>query len=344
MRIALLYGAAEFSPAAARAAAGICTALRDGGIETEVLTPSPVSLQGCTSYAYDPALTAAFTAGWQRNWRLPLGLRAELERMQPAAVLCPGEPTDVLFGRLALGYSGDAPLVSWLTALGEDGALARYADLHLAPSAADAAALAALAPPPRPVVMLARPVPNGLPLAASKKTMRIVWVGRADLRSGLPVLLQALARLPEEWRLTVASEQSEDPNLSDLTRHLAVETRCEWLLPFPDPWERISEASLCVVTSDRPSETGAIAEAAARGIPVFATEGASGARDILLGEASLPPAAGALADALLGARGSLAALSRRQARRAQEQRRDLGSKLLAALRYLPPERREARST
>ncbi|MDA8347165.1 MAG: glycosyltransferase [Thermaerobacter sp.] len=343
MRIALHYCAPTLSPMGLRVALGICGALEEGGIEPQVLVAEPAAAPGLRTHAYDPAITAPWTAVWQRNWRLPLGLRVQLARQPVDVLLCVDQPGDLAIARLALGYQTEVALISWLPGLeGAEASLAQYADLHLAPSRAHAARLRALPDPQRPVALAPRPVPQLGRLPGPRTGVRLLWIGLPDEAGGLHLLLEALRRLPSDWSLAVGSVDLVDA--ADINRavHWSEADRCS-LLPAGDPWSAVDCASLCVVTSDRGSETAAIAEAVARGLPVVAAAGATGARDLLEGDAALPLDPGEMAGALSAAkRQGLPDIARRQGQRARAARRTAAGRLLEALSYLPPQRKGVR--
>ena len=340
MRVALYYAAQALPPSTLRAALGISQALAAGGIEPQVILAEPAALWDVRSHACDPAITAPWTAQWQRNWRLPLGLRRHLEREPADVVVCPGEPGDIADARLALGYSTQVAIVSWLTALeGPNAPLAQYADLHLAPSAAHADRLMALPDPPRPVAYAPRPIPELPKVGAPRQGLGLLWIGRPDEEGGLPRLLAALQALPQDVTLTVGCVGGTIVPGDLRAAAQSLPGRCILLPADGDPWASADAASLCLVTSDRPAETDAIAEAAARGVPVLAQSGATGERDIVEGDPALPLDPGEIAAALSAVRrGDLQDLSRRQTHRVREARRLAAQRLREALRYLPPQR------
>jgi phosphatidylinositol alpha-mannosyltransferase len=108
--------------------------------------------------------------------------------------------------------------------------------------------------------------------APVKKENAIFFIGRHEPRKGLSVLLEAMALLPGDVRLWVASD---GPETEELKRRFASDARIEWLGRIDDEekYERLRRASLFCAPSLRGESFGVVLlEAMAAGTPVVASD------------------------------------------------------------------------
>jgi phosphatidylinositol alpha-mannosyltransferase len=109
-------------------------------------------------------------------------------------------------------------------------------------------------------------------VAPVKKENAIFFIGRHEPRKGLSVLLEAMALLPDDVHLWVASD---GPETEELKRRFASDARIEWLGRIDDEekYERLRRASLFCAPSLRGESFGVVLlEAMAAGTPVVASD------------------------------------------------------------------------
>ena len=120
------------------------------------------------------------------------------------------------------------------------------------------------------------------PLPAKRDEPTIVTVGAIDPRKRHADVLEALTRLPGEWRWVVVGEGPERPSLEARAHDLGVSSRIEWLGPLPPP-RTIDEIARCHVMA-MPSVDEAFgvayAEALTCGVPAIGCLGEPGPEEI----------------------------------------------------------------
>ena len=105
-----------------------------------------------------------------------------------------------------------------------------------------------------------------------EKENAIFFIGRHEPRKGLSVLLEAMALLPGDVRLWVASD---GPETEELKRRFSADSRIDWLGRIDDAekYERLRRASLFCAPSLRGESFGVVLlEAMAAGTPVVASD------------------------------------------------------------------------
>jgi glycosyltransferase involved in cell wall biosynthesis len=104
-------------------------------------------------------------------------------------------------------------------------------------------------------------------------TLRLLWVGRLESIKGLPVLLQALTRIPASlpYELKIMGRGPKKEEWQRLAARLGVAAQVVWL-PYLDPIEVSAEyqaADLFIFTSMRETVPTVIIEALAAGLPII---------------------------------------------------------------------------
>ena len=136
---------------------------------------------------------------------------------------------------------------------------------------------------------------------AGKKV--ILHVGRLSAQKGHEVLLQTLARLPDNYAAVIVGKGTRLARLQTLARRLGVAARANFVGARLDMREMYALADVAVSCAIKPESFGrTIAEALAMRVPMIAADH-GGARDIIVGECGgklIPPGdSAALAAALL---------------------------------------------
>ena len=109
-----------------------------------------------------------------------------------------------------------------------------------------------------------------------------VTVGRVDRQKGIDVLLRALARLPEEWRVIVVGtgKTSYLSALIPLVDRLGVKDRVDFVGYQANPIAFVARADLFVLASRWEGAPNALLEALVCGAPIVASD-CAGNREIL---------------------------------------------------------------
>jgi phosphatidylinositol alpha-mannosyltransferase len=277
--------------------AGLRAALVERGIEAEILAPAdgpvdgviplgrtvPFSWEGTvTRVALSPA-TVARVARLVRRFDVV----HVHEPMLPAA------------GTAAV-WTAKAPVVGTFHMVGRRPFWYRVWKPVVAPTAARLAARIAVSPAARDFVAQVLPgaydlIPNAIDTSAfavgERGRRRIVFVGRAEPRKGLPVLLEALHRLPEDVTLDVVGTNG----------HHGPRVRAHGQVDDEARRELLAHADVLVAPSLGGESFGLVLlEGMAAGLPVVASD-IPGYREVLppqAGELVPPGDAGALATTL----------------------------------------------
>lgn len=122
------------------------------------------------------------------------------------------------------------------------------------------------------------------PLRDVRQPLRILWVGRMESWKALPLLLKALALLPEEfsYELRVVGSGSREKRWKQQARRWGVQQHICWQ-PFSSYVDRLVHyewADVFVFTSLRDTSGTGLLESLAAGVPVVGLHH-QGARDIL---------------------------------------------------------------
>ena len=102
--------------------------------------------------------------------------------------------------------------------------------------------------------------------------LRILWSGELQSRKALPILLRALATLPDvPFQLTVLGDGRMRALWSREAERLGLSSRVTFLgrLPFPDAVAQMNNAELFCFTSLRDTSGNVVLEALAAGVPVI---------------------------------------------------------------------------
>lgn len=103
--------------------------------------------------------------------------------------------------------------------------------------------------------------------------LRILWSGMIEPRKALPLLLEALAKLPTstDWELRVLGDGPLMQQSVSLAKRLGISDRIEWLgwLPLAAAMRQYDWADVFVFTSMRDTSGNVVLEALSRGVPVI---------------------------------------------------------------------------
>jgi glycosyltransferase involved in cell wall biosynthesis len=103
--------------------------------------------------------------------------------------------------------------------------------------------------------------------------LKILWSGEFKHHKALPFLLCALSGLPDRnaYVLKILGHGPLEQKWRRLSRHLGVETHCDWVgwLPFADAMKLYEWADVLVFTSLRDSSGNVMLEALSNGVPVI---------------------------------------------------------------------------
>ena len=126
------------------------------------------------------------------------------------------------------------------------------------------------------------PESNGHEPPRSNKVLSLLYLGRLDPKKGIENLLQAIATIGDDLRLSVCGEGEERyaDHLKSLANSLNVSSRITFHGRVEgEPKEKqFANADLCVVPSFTENFCNVIAESLARGVPVIASKGTPWAR------------------------------------------------------------------
>ncbi len=122
------------------------------------------------------------------------------------------------------------------------------------------------------------------PLRSAQEPLRILWSGVMQLRKALPLLIDALARMPDDtpYCLRVLGEGKYLDAWRRLARRRGIDQRIEWLgwQPHEQALKQYAWADVFAFTSLRDTTGTVIAEALAAGLPVVCLDH-QGAHDVV---------------------------------------------------------------
>jgi phosphatidylinositol alpha-mannosyltransferase len=277
--------------------AGLRDALLRRGIEAQVLAPA----DGPVDDAVPLGRTIPFS--WEgtvtRVALSPATAARVARRVRGFDVVHVHEPMLPAAGMTAV-WAAKGPVVGTFHMVGRRPFWYRLWKPVVAPTAAKLAARIAVSPAARDFVAQVLPgaydlIPNAIDTSAfasgERGGKRIVFVGRGEPRKGLPVLLEALERLPGDVTLDVVGANGVERPRVRAHGHVGDEARRELL----------AQADVLVAPSLGGESFGVVLlEGMAAGLPVVASD-ISGYRDVLPPDAGrlVPPGdAGALAGTL----------------------------------------------
>ena len=111
------------------------------------------------------------------------------------------------------------------------------------------------------------------------ETLRILWVGRLLERKALRLALQALARTPVSFKLTILGTGPQDELVNQWIKELNLEGKVDW--PGRVPWHVVQELyqqnDVFLFTSLRDSFGSQLMEAMANGLPIITLNHQGGA-------------------------------------------------------------------
>ncbi|WP_367307038.1 glycosyltransferase [Alicyclobacillus acidocaldarius] len=268
----------------------VSTYLRDKGHEVVLLMPHPSDNPAwevplCTVYYAMSAPPPRSALDHVATRILGLCHTASL-LPQPDVVVATHVPHTALYARMAFGHLRGVPVVSWLHAplqLFAEPHLVQYADLHWCISSGIASSIAELVGGAANVHWIGNPVRIDVSrVPAPKGKPRFLYMGRLENgQKRLDVLLHGLSQLDEDWHLDVYGDGPDRGVVKDWAESLGIDGRITWHGYVPSPWERVSEASALLLTSDIEGFGMVLAEALARGVPAVAADCPTGPRDLV---------------------------------------------------------------
>lgn len=129
------------------------------------------------------------------------------------------------------------------------------------------------------------------PMRDASQPLRVLWIGRLEAWKGLPLLLQAVARLPRDFamELRVVGSGSRERRWKRMAERLGISDRIDWQ-PLPDYGERDHHyqwADVFAFTSLRDTSGTGLLESLAAGVPIVGVNH-QGARDIMSDDCAVP--------------------------------------------------------
>ncbi|MCR4428153.1 MAG: glycosyltransferase [Caldiserica bacterium] len=115
-------------------------------------------------------------------------------------------------------------------------------------------------------------------------TPRFLYVGRlSDFDKNISFLLTGLSRIKdEEWFLDIIGAGPDEEKLKTLSFRLGLENKVRWLGAYPDPFSKVQDCTVLLLTSRSEGFPVVLAEANAHGIPVISSNCISGPEDIVI--------------------------------------------------------------
>ncbi len=218
-------------------------------------------------------------------FRYVLGYREYIDLLgMPDLILATHAPVMSLVSRLAVSHLADRrpPILSWLHGPPKyygNAELLQYSDGHLAISedvsnqikeyVADA---------------MVHEIKNPVKADDVKEVERpedllsLLYIGRlSNHQKRIDIMFNALQKLKGRWKLTLIGDGESRYYLEDLSKELGIASNLTWLGWQEQPWSKVEEASLLLLTSDFEGFGLVVVEALSRGIPVVSsqTEGPS---------------------------------------------------------------------
>lgn len=113
------------------------------------------------------------------------------------------------------------------------------------------------------------------------ESIKFLCLSRLDSDKGVDVLFNALATVKGNWELIVLGDGSLSSYLRNLSYTLGISDKISWLGWQDQPWSKVYEASLTVVSSPSEGFSLSTAESLVRGIPVVSSK-CGGPEDMII--------------------------------------------------------------
>ncbi len=128
------------------------------------------------------------------------------------------------------------------------------------------------------------------PLRSKQRPLRVLWAGRLESWKALPLLLKAVAQLPQDLaiQVRVLGSGSMEQHWRRKAERLGIATRIEWI-PLPEYGARAEHyawADVLAFTSLRDTSGTGLLEALADGVPIVGLDH-QGARDIMTADCAI---------------------------------------------------------
>jgi glycosyltransferase involved in cell wall biosynthesis len=121
--------------------------------------------------------------------------------------------------------------------------------------------------------------------------LRVLWAGRLENWKGLPLLLQAVSKLPRDFaiELRIVGSGSRERRLKRMARQLGIADRIDWqpLVDYCDRDHHYHWADVFAFTSLRDTSGTGLLESLAAGVPIVGLNH-QGARDIMTDACAVP--------------------------------------------------------
>lgn len=115
-------------------------------------------------------------------------------------------------------------------------------------------------------------VDQGVSVRPEKRLQRFVVIGRLVVGKRVDVLIAALSEIKEPWHLDVVGDGPERGRLEAMVKSLRLQPRVRFVGSVPDVGVYLSQAEVCLFASREEGQGMVVLEAAARGVPVIASD------------------------------------------------------------------------
>lgn len=124
------------------------------------------------------------------------------------------------------------------------------------------------------IFLIGNPIENKnlIKVSRPQNITKILYLSRLDKEKGTDILFKALAYVKGSFELIVIGDGSLTYELKQLASNLDISKKIKWLGWQDNPWSKVYEASLTVISSPSEGFSLSTAESLIRGIPVVSTK------------------------------------------------------------------------